>query len=82
MELEAALEFAHRGNVTDDGVWQFAARTVRDAEEIMQNKLGELSPPARGGRRSYSTTSTMPASCFNPRPRAAGDAGQKAGSLW
>lgn len=45
MELQATLEFSVRGDVTQDGVWQFASRTVRDAEEIVRNAKGELSLP-------------------------------------
>jgi hypothetical protein len=45
MELQAALEFAHRGDVTEDGVWQFASRTIKHAEEILTNQYGELSLP-------------------------------------
>ena len=45
MELQVALEFAHRGDVTEDAVWQFASRTVAHAEEIMTNSRGELSLP-------------------------------------
>jgi hypothetical protein len=50
MELQAALEFVHGGDALEDSVWQFADRTVRDAEEIMQNKLGELSLPEPEGK--------------------------------
>jgi hypothetical protein len=45
MELQAVLEFAHRGDATDDAVWQFADHTLRHAEEIMRNTKGELSLP-------------------------------------
>jgi hypothetical protein len=45
MELQATLEFAHRGDVKQDAVWLLASRTVRDAEEIMANQNRELSLP-------------------------------------
>ena len=45
MELQAVLEFVHGGDALADGVWQFADRTVRHAEEIMTNSRGELSLP-------------------------------------
>ena len=42
MELAATIEFAHRGDATDDEVWKFAVRTVDHAEEILTNSRGEL----------------------------------------
>jgi hypothetical protein len=45
MELQATLEFSCRGDVTEDVVWQWASRTVRDAEQIMSNQHGELCLP-------------------------------------
>jgi hypothetical protein len=44
MELMATLEFSRR-DVAENELWQWAGRTVKDAEEIMKNGKGELSLP-------------------------------------
>lgn len=41
MTLSAILELSSEDH-TENPVWQFAQRTIRDAEQIMANTLGEL----------------------------------------
>ena len=43
MELSAQLEFSPIDDVTDNDLWKWATKLVRDAEEIMKNSRGELS---------------------------------------
>lgn len=52
MELQALLEFSHRGDVTKDAVWKFASGVVAQAEEVMKNQHGELSllEPEKGSQ--------------------------------
>lgn len=50
MELSAILEFSKAvDHAPSDGIYDFAQRTVRHAEEIMTNSQGELSLPEEEG---------------------------------